>query len=422
MQVEVNMINNDQSPEKVILVCVATEGSEDPEILLDELAELVETAGGTEVGRVIQNRENASPATYVGKGKIEEIRTFATEVGAAGIVCDDELSPSQMRNLSEALEPLRVLDRTMVILDIFADHASSSEGKLEVELAQLKYRAARIRALAGSYDRQYGLGMRGPGEKKLETDRRLIRERIAVLTNELKNVSKTREITRTLRSRKSLPLVSIVGYTNAGKSTLLNKLTGSEVLEEDKLFATLDTTVRSYISATGQEILFSDTVGFIRKLPHHLVEAFKSTLDEARYADIILQVADASDPEIRAKMRVVRDTLRQLGISDKPVITVFNKCDKLHLADLKDPEADASIMISAKTGMGLDLLTQSVEKIISESRHCFNGIIPYTHGSLVSDIRTRGQLLSEEYVAEGIKISAYVPPELAGKLKEFEDR
>ena len=263
--------------------------------------------------------------------------------------------------------------------------------------------------------------MRGPGEKKLETDRRLIRDRISVLTSELKNVSRTRDVTRAQRSRKNLPLVSIVGYTNAGKSTLLNKLTGSEVLEEDKLFATLDTTVRNFVSQTGQEILFSDTVGFIRKLPHHLVEAFRSTLDEARYADIILQVADASDPEIRAKMRVVRDTLEKLGISDKPVITVFNKCDKIHLVDLKDPEADASIMISAKTGEGLELLTEQVEKILSERRHCFNGIIPYTAGSLASDIRTRGQLLSEEYVPEGIKISAFVPPELAGRLKEFED-
>lgn len=413
------MISNDQRPEKVILVCVATEGSEDPEILLDELAELVETAGGQEVGRVIQNRENASPATYVGKGKIEEIEAYAKAQGATGIVCDDELSPSQMRNLSEALEPLRVLDRTMVILDIFADHASSSEGKLEVELAQLKYRAARIRSLAGSFDRQYGMGMRGPGEKKLETDRRLIRERISVLTNELKNVSRTREVTRTLRSKKNLPLVSIVGYTNAGKSTLLNKLTGSEVLEEDKLFATLDTTVRSFVSETGQEILFSDTVGFIRKLPHHLVEAFRSTLDEARYADIILQVADASDPEIRAKMRVVRDTLAKLGISDKPVITVFNKCDKIHLVDLKDPEADASIMISARTGEGLDRLTEQVEKIIAEGRHSFDGIIPYSQGSLAAEIRTRGQLLSEEYVPEGIRISAYVPADLAGKLNKI---
>ncbi|MCR4722137.1 MAG: GTPase HflX [Lachnospiraceae bacterium] len=414
------MISNDRSPEKVILVCVATEGSEDPEILLDELAELVETAGGQEVGRVIQNRENASPATYVGKGKLEEISAYASAQGATGIVCDDELSPSQMRNLSEALEPLKVLDRTMIILDIFADHASSSEGKLEVELAQLRYRAARIRALAGSYDRQYGLGMRGPGEKKLETDRRIIRERIAVLAGELKNVSRTREVTRSLRNRKGLPLVSIVGYTNAGKSTLLNALTGSEVLEEDKLFATLDTTIRSYISGTGQEILFSDTVGFIRKLPHHLVDAFRSTLDEARFADIILQVADASDPEIRAKMRVVRDTLAGLGISDKPIITVFNKCDKLHPADLRDPEADASVMISAKTGKGLRQLIERVEKILSERSCRFDGIIPYTQGSLASDIRTRGRLLSEEYLPEGIKISAFVPPELAGRLKGFE--
>jgi len=414
------MIINDKKPERVILVCVTTEGSEDPEILLDELSELVETAGGTEVGRVVQNRENVSPATYVGKGKIEEIALYAKAQDATGIVCDDELSPSQMRNLSEALEPLHVLDRTMVILDIFADHASSNEGKLEVELAMLRYRAARIRSLAGSYDRQYGMGMRGPGEKKLETDRRLIKDRISVLTNELKNVSRTREVTRTLRSKKSLPLVSIVGYTNAGKSTLLNKLTGSEVLEEDKLFATLDTTVRSYVTTTGQEILFSDTVGFIRKLPHHLVEAFKSTLDEVRYADIILQVADASDPEIRAKMRVVRETLEHLGISDKPVITVFNKSDKLHLVDLNDPQADASLMISAKTGDGLENLLKVVERIISEHRYRFNGVLPYTHASLASQIRTKGQLLSEEYVPEGIKISAFVPPELIGKLKEFE--
>jgi len=415
------MHDTQQTREKFILICVSKPGDEDPDILLDELEELVETAGGTAVGRIIQNRESESVGSYIGKGKIEEALDYAKAMDADGVVCDDELSPAQMRALSDALSPLKVLDRTMVILDIFADHASSNEGKLEVELAILKYRAARLRSLAGSYDRQgYGVGQRGPGEKKLETDRRRIRERIAVLSGELKESARTREVTRSLRTRKNMPLVSIVGYTNAGKSTLLNALTGAGVLEEDKLFATLDTTVRSHIAPSGQEILFSDTVGFIRKLPHHLVDAFRSTLDEALGADIIIHVIDASDSDYKAKTDVVYETLDKLGAAGKPVIAVFNKTDLVPLVQINDPRARASVRISALKGEGLDRLVDAVEEILLDSQKFFEGVLPYDKGSDLAIIRTKGRLLTEEYIPEGVKISAYVPAAIYNTIKEFD--
>lgn len=411
------MHDNYEQKEKLILVAVSLSDEDTTLRLLDELEELVDTAGAEVVGRIVQNRESISSATYVGKGKIDEIADMIAETGATGIVCDDELSPAQLRNLDEALS-VKITDRTMLILDIFARHASSNEGKLQVELAQLQYRSARLIGLNGTLDRVgYGIGMRGPGEKKLEIDRRLIRDRISMLKEQLRDVDKTREVTRSLRKKKNLPLASIVGYTNAGKSTLLNKLTDAGVLEQDMLFATLDTTVRSMVTDNGQEILLSDTVGFIRKLPHHLVDAFRSTLEEACFADIILHVIDASDPEADTKMRVVYETLSKLGIKDKPVIAIFNKQDKLEGGEsVKDLTAECCVRISAKTGEGLEELVTQIERILNSRRRYYEGVIPYSEASLVAAIRTKGQLLSEEYTPDGIAVKAYLTSELSGRI------
>ena len=284
--------------ERVILVAVSTSDEDDTEASLDELEELADTAGATAIGRLVQNREKIHPGTYLGSGKIGELREMVWEMGATGVICDDELSPAQLRNLESALDT-KVMDRTMVILDIFAAHATTSEGKIQVELAQLRYRAARLVGLRSSLSRLGGgIGTRGPGEKKLEMDRRLIKNRIAQLNRELREVKRHRELTREQRTKNRIPVVAIVGYTNAGKSTLLNTLTGAGVLQEDQLFATLDPTTRSQKLPSGQEILLTDTVGFIRKLPHHLIDAFKSTLEEAKYADLILHVVDASNPQM----------------------------------------------------------------------------------------------------------------------------
>ena len=314
--------------ERVILIGVSTSDGDDTEESLKELKELADTAGAETVGTVIQNREAVHPGTYIGKGKIEEVRAMAFGLNATGVICDDELSPAQLNNLEQELD-LKVMDRTLIILDIFAAHARTSEGKIQVELAQLKYRQARLVGLRNSLSRLGGgIGTRGPGEKKLEMDRRLIKSRIAQLNRELAEVKRHREITRAQRSRSHMPVAAIVGYTNAGKSTLLNRLTGAGVLEENKLFATLDPTTRTLTLDNGTKILLTDTVGFIRKLPHHLVEAFKSTLEEAKYADVILHVVDASNEQMETQMYVVYDTLRRLEVGDKPILTLFNKTDR----------------------------------------------------------------------------------------------
>ena len=327
--------------EKLILFAVNTGQEDDAKECLDELEELVKTAGAVSVGRVIQNREQAHSGTYLGKGKLEEVKELIWEMDATGVVCDDELSPIQLRNLEDELD-IKVMDRTMVILDIFAARAKTREGKLQVELAQLKYRAARLVGLRSSLSRLGGgIGTRGPGEKKLEMDRRLVHERISQLKAELKDVERHREVQRRQRERAHTKVAAIVGYTNAGKSTLLNHLTDAKILAEDKLFATLDPTTRSLTLPGGQEILLTDTVGFIRKLPHHLIEAFKSTLEFARYSDIILHVVDCSNPQMDMQMHIVYDTLRQLEVTDKIMITVFNKIDKLQEeVILKDLSAD----------------------------------------------------------------------------------
>ena len=341
--------------ERVILVGIQTQETEDAQESLDELEELVKTAGAQAVGRVMQTREAMHPGYYVGTGKVEEIKMAVRAFDATGIVCDDELTPSQMNNLERELE-CKIMDRTMVILDIFAARANTSEGKIQVELAQLRYRAAKLVGMGTSLSRLGGgIGTRGPGEKKLEMDRRLIKIRISQLKKDLEQVKRHREVLRQGRKRDNIMTAAIVGYTNAGKSTLLNTLTDAHVLEEDKLFATLDPTTRVLELSGKQKIYLTDTVGFIRKLPHHLIEAFKSTLEEAKYADFIIHVVDASNPQRDEQMYVVYETLKELGVGDKKIVTLFNKQDKLLDEEIfRDFKADYVLKISAKTGQGLE--------------------------------------------------------------------
>ena len=403
--------------EKVILVGVSTGDNDDTRQSLDELGDLVKTAGAEVVGKVIQNREAMHPGTYVGKGKIEEIKELLWELDATGIVCDDELSPAQMNNLTEMLET-KVMDRTLVILDIFAGRASTSEGKIQVELAQLRYRQSQLTGAGRALSRLGGgIGTRGPGEKKLEMDRRLIRDRISQLNRELKDVKRHRELTREQRMRNKVPVVAIVGYTNAGKSTLLNTLTNAGVLEEDQLFATLDPTTRNLKLPNGQEILLTDTVGFIRKLPHHLIDAFRSTLEEAKYADIILHVVDASNPQMDEQMFVVYETLQRLGVMNKPVITAFNKMDRVGESILvRDFQADKIVQISAKTGENLETLFEAIEEKLREDKIHIERVFPYAESSKVQLIRKYGELLLEEFKEDGVHVEAYVPQEIYGRL------
>jgi len=418
------MIENREEKERVILVGVCVSDGDDTEVSLKELAELVKTAGAETVEVMIQNRESVHPGTYVGKGKIEEIATMLALHDADGIVCDDELSPAQMKNLEDTLQ-CKVMDRTMVILDIFAQHAWTGEGKLQVELAQLKYRATRLigsysamsRIGGGAAGASGGIGTRGPGEKKLEVDRRLIKARIAQLNRELEQVKKNREVARSMRERNRTPVIAIVGYTNAGKSTLLNTLTDAGVLEENKLFATLDTTTRVLKLESGEQVLLTDTVGFIRKLPHHLIDAFRSTLEEAKYADMILHVVDASNPDMDGQMHIVYETLRNLGVKDKPVITAFNKQDLIIGQEAcRDLKADKVVKISAKHGNGLPELLDVIADLLRESKVYVEKVISYAEGNKLALIRKYGELLSEEYVAEGTVIKAYVPKDLYGQL------
>ena len=402
--------------EKLILVGVASSANDDTEQSLDELCDLVDTAGGVVVGRVIQRREMIHPATYVGKGKIEEIKELLWETDADGIVCDDELSPAQTANLTELLDT-KVMDRTLIILDIFGGRASTSEGKIQLELAQLRYRQTQLTGAGKALSRLGGgIGTRGPGEKKLEMDRRRIKNRSALLNRELKDVKRHRDLTREQRSRNHMQVAAIVGYTNAGKSTLLNTLTDAKVLEEDQLFATLDPTTRNLKLPSGQEMLVTDTVGFIRKLPHHLIEAFRSTLEEAKYADLILHVVDSSNPQMDEQMYVVYETLRKLEVMNKPVITVFNKMDRRgENALLRDFQADRTVQISAKTGEGIPELLCAIEQQLREQKILIERMYPYQESSRVQMIRKYGELLEEHYTEEGIYIRAYVPKEIYGR-------
>lgn len=402
--------------ERVILIGVQTAADENVEVSLDELEELASTAGAVTVGKVIQNREAVHPGTYIGKGKIEEVRALVYALNATGVICDDELSPAQLNNLERELD-CKVMDRTLLILDIFASRAVTSEGKIQVELAQLRYRAARLVGLRESLSRLGGgIGTRGPGEKKLETDRRLIRTRISALKQELVQVEKHRELIRSGRARGNMKTAAIVGYTNAGKSTLLNKLTGSEVLSEDKLFATLDPTTRLLNLQDGQQILLTDTVGFIHKLPHHLIEAFKSTLEEAKYADYIIHVVDSSNPQAEMQMHVVYETLRELGVMGKKIITLFNKQDVPGACVLRDFKSDYSLKISARTGQGLEELGELLARLLAEDQIYVERIFPYQEAGKIQLIREYGQLLSEEYTETGILVKARVPREIYGKV------
>ena len=407
----------DDIRERVILVGVDTEGGETAERSLDELAELAATAGAEVTGRLIQTRECVHPATYIGRGKLIELKELLWETEATGIICDDELSSTQLGNLEEELD-CKVLDRTLLILDIFAARAVSGEGKIQVELAQLRYRASRLSGLGRSLSRLGGgIGTRGPGEKKLEMDRRLIRERISRLKKELADVERHRELLRSQRNQSGMKVAALVGYTSAGKSSIENALTNAGILEDAMLFSTLDTTTRALQLDGTQEILLTDTVGFIRKLPHHLIEAFKSTLEEAKYADIIIHVVDVSNPRMDEHMYVVYDTLRQMGAEGKPVITLFNKQDRLEKEEShKDFQADYSIATSAKTGQGLDKLKAALLEIIRRDQIYVERLYPFADAGKIQMIRSKGQLLSEEYLPEGIQIKAYVPQDVYGKL------
>lgn len=406
--------------ERLLLVGVSVSDENETRDSLDELEELAQTAGAVTICKVIQNREAIHPGTYVGKGKIEEISALVIENDIDTVVCDDELSPAQIKNLELALQT-KVIDRTIMILDIFAMRAKTSEGKIQVELAQLKYRSSRLVGLRSSLSRLGGgIGTRGPGEKKLEMDRRLIRERISILNSELDDVKRTRQLSRQKRMDSAIPCVAIVGYTNAGKSTLLNTVTGAGILEEDKLFATLDPTTRVYEYENGQQVLFTDTVGFINKLPHHLVDAFRSTLEEAKYADIILHVVDISNPHADRQMEVVYDTLASLGIHDKPVITLYNKIDREDAQDVfvNDVKSKKTLRISAKKGIGLEDMFEAVNDIIEGGMRYVEVTIPYGEAGKIQDVRKYGQLICEEYNEDGIFIKARVPKSLEFKLRD----
>lgn len=411
------MIELNDIEERVILVGVQQADGDDTEESVKELGELAQTAGAQVVGSVIQNREKIHPGTYIGKGKLDEVRMMLWETDATGIICDDELSPAQLNNLQSELD-CKVCDRTLLILDIFARHAVTSEGKLQVELAQLRYRAARLTGLGNSLSRLGGgIGTRGPGEKKLEMDRRLIRTRISHLKQELEEVIRHRELIRAGRKKSEQKIAALVGYTSVGKSAIFKQMTGADVLEDAKLFATLDTTTRGIRLSGKQEVLLTDTVGFIRKLPHHLVEAFKSTLEEVCCADILIHVVDASSPQMEIQMGVVYETLHQLGADDRPVITVFNKQDLLaEPKSFRDHHAELCVAASARTGQGMEEIKAGIEQILRSQKIYIERLYPYDQAGLIQIIRRKGELLSEEYQAEGIFVKAYVTKDIYMKI------
>ncbi|MBP5294545.1 MAG: GTPase HflX [Lachnospiraceae bacterium] len=417
------MHENAEVHEKLILIGVETGSSSEMTRSLDELSDLVSTAGAETVGRVIQNRERIHPGTYIGKGKIEEVKDLLWETEATGVVCDDELTPAQMKNLEDALDT-KVLDRTVLILDIFASRAVTKEGRIQVELAQSRYALTRLQGFGRSMSRLGGgIGTRGPGETKLETDRRRIRTRISQLKTELSEVERKRALNRSLREKNHVPVVAIVGYTNAGKSTLLNRLTEAGVLSENKLFATLDPTTRSLRLPSGQVVLLTDTVGFIRKLPHHLIDAFRSTLEEARYADLITHVVDASNPDRDAQIGVVYETLRNLGVTGKPIITLFNKCDLLpeNGPILRDERAERSIQTSMVTGEGIERFLSEIERLLNEGNVYLEQLFSFQDAGKIQTIRKYGRLLEEKYTEEGIFVRAYVPKSMIPKNEEDDE-
>ena len=410
------MYETAENTEKIILVAVATGNEDDAMESLDELEELVNTAGALVVGRVIQNLDHINNTTYVGSGKVQEIKDLIWETEADAIVCDDELSPAQYKNLEDELD-VKVMDRTLIILDIFAGRAKSAEGKIQVELAQLRYRSTSLIGMRNLSRQGGGIGTRGPGEKKLEVDRRLIRNRISQLKEQVRNMESHRQVTRAKRQDNPVPVVAIVGYTNAGKSTLLNTLTAANVLEEDKLFATLDPTTRNYKLPNGQEVLLTDTVGFIRKLPHHLIDAFRSTLEEAKYSDIIIHVVDCSNPSMDKNVHAVYETLKNLEVKDKIIITVFNKIDKVEEKPvLRDFNADYTVSAAIKKNIGLNEINDAIEVALKSMRVMVEKVYDYSEAGKIGIIRKYGQVLSEEYKEDGIHLKAYVPSQIMDRI------
>jgi GTP-binding protein HflX len=404
--------------ERYILIGVITSDEALVNSSLDELALLLKTAGGVECGRLTQRLEHPDTKSYLGSGKVEELKQEIYIREADAVVCDDELSPVQMHTLSDELG-VKVIDRTLVILDIFAAHAKTREGKIQVEMAQLKYRASHLSGMGTALSRQGGgIGTRGPGETKLETDRRAVRSRMGQLSRQIKDMESVRNTNRKKRRQEQIPVIALVGYTNAGKSTLLNALTGSNVLSEDKLFATLDPTTRSLSLSDGMQVLLTDTVGFIHKLPHQLIEAFHSTLEEAQYADIILHVIDASDKQWEMHNKVVYDTLSGLNVTGKPVIAVFNKMDEAgDDVILRDTLASRTVRISAKNQTGIDDLLVAVSDTLKEMQIRVKALIPYSDSAKAARMRSLGQVISEEYLEEGILIDAYLPGWMAEEYR-----
>ena len=383
---------------------------------IKELKELVKTAGGEVVCEVVQNKSELESGTYMGEGKLEEIRLAIEELSVDCVVFDDELSPVQLRNITEILG-VKVLDRSMLILDIFAMRAKSGEGKIQVELAQLKYRLPRLRGMGVEMSRTgAGIGTRGPGETKLETDRRHIHKRIQALSEELEELKKHRELLRSRRKKDGVVSVALVGYTNAGKSTLLNSLTDADVFAEDKLFATLDPTSRALELDDGRKILLVDTVGFIRKLPHHLIEAFKSTLEEAVVADVLLHIVDSSNPEYKNQIVVVNEVLRDIGADQKPEIMVYNKCDK---ADIDEINSTDAVLISAKYKKGLDELIWTIGEVAPGKKKEITVCVPYSEGSLVSELHNTQKVLFEDYTENGTKLTLLADSITYNKLREY---
>lgn len=407
---------NQEQAERVVLVGISERDGDDAADSLEELAELARTAGASVCATLLQNRERRHPATYIGTGKVDELRQLALEREATGIICDDELSPAQMKNLQDLLD-VKVMDRTLLILDIFAARAGTKEGRIQVELAQLRYRMTRLAGFGRAMSRLGGgIGTRGPGETKLETDRRVVAGRISTLKQELLEIQRHREVNRSQREKNHMPVAAIVGYTNAGKSTLLNRLTDAGVLEEDKLFATLDPTTRKLELAGKQQILLTDTVGFIRKLPHHLVDAFRSTLEEAKYADFIIHVVDASNPQMDKQMHIVYETLEKLGVGDKKILTLFNKQDLV--ADpqpIQDMRAERVLRTSVAKGEGLLEIKEALSDFLRDNQILLERVFPYQEAGLIALVRKKGELLAEEYRPEGIYVKAYVPKELYPK-------
>ena len=406
--------------EKVVLVGVWTQGSAlDAENSLKELAALAETAGSQVMEALIQRRDKPDSATFIGSGKVKEVREAVVVTGADTVVCDGELSPAQLRTLEQKVK-VKVIDRTALILDIFAQHAKSREGKAQVELAQMSYMLPRLRGWGESLSRQAGgIGGRGPGETKIETDRRRINDKMSKLRREIKEMKISRDIKRNERRRKNIPSVAIAGYTNAGKSSLLNRLTGADVLVENALFATLDPTVRKTQSADGRIYTFVDTVGFVRHLPHQLVEAFKSTLEEVSESDLIVHVVDGSHPDPQEQLRAVRQVINEIGGGEIMEIIAINK------ADVSAPEVLMNLLrnesnayaISARTGYGVDTLVKAIEAALPKPKVEINAVIPFSRGDLVSAVHEQGEIISEEYLPEGTKIHAMVGGALAQKIQ-----